>query len=182
MLQETGVIGSSQQCKYCGCNMRISKQDKYVYWICQCRVDGIKCNRGKFSVHQGTFFDNSHLTVQNILWIVWHFVHHLNEKQCREYTSIGQKNKTTVVGWYRKCRQITNSWIRKNPPKLARCFSVRQSKRMSHISQEHQNSEKVGGWEKTHGKTISSGHLVLQRGEVGIVSQKQSTPVVHDKR
>ena len=117
-LQNTGVIAKSQQCKFCGANMKISMQDKHVYWICYRRVDGIKCNRGKFSIRYGTFFDHSNLTVQNILWIVWHFVHHLTELQCKEYTKIGQNNKKTVVNWYRKCRSITNNWIRKNPPIL----------------------------------------------------------------
>ena len=82
------------------------------------RVEGVKCNRGKFSIRQGTFFDNSNLTVQNILWIVWHFVHHLTEKQCKDYTNIGQKNDKTIVKYYGKCRLIAHTWIWKHPLKL----------------------------------------------------------------
>ena len=91
LLHETGVIAKTHQCKYCGGAMHIKKQGNYLYWICQRRVNGVKYNRGKISIRHGTWLDNSNLTVQNILWIVWHFVHHLSEKQCKENTHIGQK-------------------------------------------------------------------------------------------
>ena len=78
----------------------------------------MKCNKGKYSVRNGTFFDKSNLSIQNILWIVWHFVHHLSEKQCKEYTKIGQVTDKTIVKWYKKCRVVTHSWIWKHPPKL----------------------------------------------------------------
>ena len=44
LLQETGVIANCQQCKYCGSIMKISKQEKYLYWICHRRFEGQKCN------------------------------------------------------------------------------------------------------------------------------------------
>ena len=37
------------------------------------------------------------------------------EKQRKEYT---KRNKKTVVQWYGICRDVSNKWIRKNPPKL----------------------------------------------------------------
>ena len=98
-LQESGIIAKSQQCKYCGSMMKILQEDTYLYWICYRRVNGKKCNRGRYSVRKGTFFDHSKLSIPTILWIVWHYVHHLSEKQCREYTNIGQKNKKTIVHW-----------------------------------------------------------------------------------
>ena len=69
-------------------------------------------------MRKGTFFDNSKLSIQQILWIVWHFVHHLSEQQCKHYTNIGPKNNNTVVKWYGECRQFSNAWIWKHPPKL----------------------------------------------------------------
>ena len=117
-LQQTGILAKSQQCKFCGSMMKILQEDKYVYWVCYHRVNGKKCNRGRYSVRKGTFFDHSKLSIQNIMWIVWHYVHNLSEKQCREYTNIGQKNKTTIVQWYGKRRTVANDWIRKNPLKL----------------------------------------------------------------
>ena len=59
LLQEKGVISKTQQCKFCGDQMHIKPQGKYLNWVCQRRVNGVKCNRGKFSIRYGTFFDNT---------------------------------------------------------------------------------------------------------------------------
>ena len=72
-LTEVWLLPSSQQCLLCGNNMRHSKQAKTWYWICTRRVNGKKCNSAKFSVRRGTFFDNSKLSIQSILRIVWNF-------------------------------------------------------------------------------------------------------------
>ena len=98
--------------------MHFHKSGKTLYWICTRRVDGIKCTRGKKSIRDGTFFDKSHLSIQAIMWIVWHFVHKLSENQCKQYTNMGQKSETTVVTWYAKCREVCEKWIWANRPKL----------------------------------------------------------------
>ena len=48
-----------------------------------------------------------------------HFVHHLSEKQCKEYTKIGTKNDKSIINYFSKCRDVANNWISK-PPKLGR--------------------------------------------------------------
>ena len=118
MLQDTGVIAKEQQCKFCGGPMHMHKQVNTWYWICNRRVDGVKCNRGKFAVRDGTFFDNSHLPIGTIVWIVWHFLHQLTENQCKQYTNIGQSNCKTLVNLYAKCREVCGKWIWANKPKL----------------------------------------------------------------
>ena len=118
MLQETGVVAEKQQCKYCGGPMHFHKQSKTWYWICNRRVNGVKCNRGKFAVTDGTMFSKSHLSIADIIWIIWHFLHHLSENQCKQYTNIGQNNCKTVVKWYNKCRNVCGKWIWANKPKL----------------------------------------------------------------
>ena len=117
-LSQAGVIACQQICKFCGGQMHFHKSGKTWYWICTRRVDGIKCNRGKKSICDGTFFDKSHLSIQAIMWIVWHFVHKLSENQCKQYTNMGQKAETTVVAWYAKCREVCEKWIWANKPKL----------------------------------------------------------------
>lgn len=117
-LSETGVIAKHQQCKFCGGPMHFHKSGNTWYWICTRRVEGIKCNRGKFAVRDGTFFGKSHLPIQSIVWIVWHFLHHLSENQCKQYTNMGQKASKTVVNWYAKCREVCEKWIWDNKPKL----------------------------------------------------------------
>ena len=52
--------------------------------------------------------------------IIWHFVHHLDERQCATYTNIGQKSNKTVIKWYKICREVVNEWFwdPQNTPKL----------------------------------------------------------------
>ena len=73
---------------------------------------------GKFAVRDGTFFGNSHLPIDTIVWIVWHFLHQLPENQCKQYTNIGKSNKKTLANWYAKCREVCGAWIWANQPKL----------------------------------------------------------------
>jgi hypothetical protein len=117
-LQGCGIIAAAQQCVYCGGGMRLKKDKTSWFWLCTRRVDGVKCNRGKFSVFDGTFLSKKKLSIQQVLWLIWNFVHHLNEQQCKQYMSIGQNNDKAVVKWYKVCRRICGDCIRKNPPKL----------------------------------------------------------------
>ena len=118
LLQETGVVAAFQQCEFCGGAMHFQKLSNTWYWICTRRFNGEKCNKGKFAVRKGTFFDNSRLSISTIMWIVWHFLHHLSEEQCRQYTNIGQKNCNMLVKYYSKCREVCGTWIWANKPKL----------------------------------------------------------------
>ena len=113
-----GVIATEQQCEFCGGNMKRVKDGKTWYWRCSRRVNGVKCNRGKFGVRSGTFVGDSKLAIQHILWFVWHFVHRLSEAQCKQYMSVGQVTNVTVVNWYRACREVCTTWITKHAPKL----------------------------------------------------------------
>ena len=80
----------------------------------------MKCNRGKKSIRDGTIFDNCNLSTQNMLTINWHFVYHLDEKQCANYTNISQKNNATVIKRYKFCREVVTEWFwdPQNTPKL----------------------------------------------------------------
>ena len=120
LLTEIGVIADSNQCLLCGGQMKKSNYGAHWVWLCNRRVNGVKCNKGKKSVRTGTIFGNSNLSVQEILQVIWHFVHHLSEKQCVEYTKISSKNNTTIVKWYRFCREVCTTWFWNpvNTPKL----------------------------------------------------------------
>ena len=118
LLTSLGVIAVSQQCKFCGGPMRKFKEKIYWYWICTRRVNGVKCNRGKYSIRQGTVLDEGKLSMQNILLIFWNFVHRLTEQQCKDYVGISKKTNHTVVDWYRTCREVCTDWIWDNTPML----------------------------------------------------------------
>ena len=115
-LADLGVIAKSQTCSNCGDKMWrfFDKSKNQTFWICTKSKNGVKCKGGKFSIRKGTFLQNVHLSIQQVLWYIWHFVHKLSVKQCREYMSIGKYNKETVVEAYKSCRAICNDWIREN--------------------------------------------------------------------
>ena len=118
VFQGQGVVALFQPCEFCGGSMRMIKDRNSWYWICSRRVNGVKCNKGKFSIFKGTIFDNTHLSVENVCWFLWHFVHRLTEEQCKQYMGIGQRTKMTVVKWYRKCRDVCEEWMNRHPPQL----------------------------------------------------------------
>ena len=100
--------------------MRKVKEGEHWFWICRRHVNGMKCQHKKKIIRTDTILGNSHLSIQCILQIIWHFVHHLSKKQCTEYTKVSSRNNTTVVEWYGLCRDICTSWFWNlaNTPKL----------------------------------------------------------------
>ena len=74
--------------------MRI-KKDKHWFWICTRRVDGVKCNRGKKSLRDGTIFDGAMLSTQTIVTI-------------------------RTVKWYKFALTVCTEWINdpSNSPKM----------------------------------------------------------------
>ena len=115
-----GILPDVQQCLNCGNKMRHSKQGKTWYWICTRRVNGNKFNNGNFSVRRGTFLDHSKISIQTFLRVMWNFIHHLNEAQCKQYAGISTKTKHTVVELYCDLRSICNHeiWDPAHTPKL----------------------------------------------------------------
>ena len=69
-VQGCGIIAAAQQCVYCGGGMRLKKDKTSWFWLCTRRVDGVKCNRGKFSVFDGTFLFKKKLSIQQLLWLI----------------------------------------------------------------------------------------------------------------
>ena len=119
-LVKWNLISNERPCILCGGQMRKKKDGSHFFWICTGRVKGVKCNKAKKNIRDGTIFENSKLSIQQILTIIWHFVHQLDEKQCANYTNISQKNNTTIVKWYKFCRQVVTDWFwdPMNTPKL----------------------------------------------------------------
>ena len=119
-ITDMGLIAKFHQCDQCGGQMRKVKQGNIWYWLCTRRVNGVKCNKGKFGIRKGTFFDHSKFCIQTILRICWNFVYRLSVSQCKQYAAINTKTDHTVVEFYADCRQVCTSWIwnENNIPKL----------------------------------------------------------------
>ena len=115
-LADLGVIAKSQICSNCGDQMRrwYDKSKQLHFWICTKTKYAKKCKGGKFSVRKGTFLQHSRLSIQTVMWYIWHFVHKLSIKQCQEYMSVGKFNQETICEAYKSCRVICNDWIRNN--------------------------------------------------------------------
>ena len=64
------------------------------------------CRGPMRKIKQGNLFDKSNLTIQCILRIIWNFVHHLNETQCKQFCDISTKTNPTVVEHYADCRKF----------------------------------------------------------------------------
>ena len=137
--------------------MHFHKQSKTWYWMCNRRVNGVKCNRGKFTVTDGTMFSKSHLSIADIIWIIWHFLHLLSEKQCKQSTNIGQNNCKTVVKWYNKCRDVCGKWIWANKPKLGGMETLWRW--TSLISQGFLSIARAEEYEKILGNSGINGYL-----------------------
>jgi hypothetical protein len=81
-LSDIGILANEHVCEFCGGNMRQAKQGNIWYWICYRRVNGVKCNRGKFGVRKGTFQVHTYLSIQNVTRMIWNFVYGLTIEQC----------------------------------------------------------------------------------------------------
>ena len=119
-LADVGIFAKGYRCEFCGFQMRKVKQGNIWYWICTRRVNGVKCNKGKFGVRKGTFFDHTHFSMQTVMRILWNFVYRLTVSQCKQYAAISTKTDHTVVEYYADCRRVCTCWIwdEKNTPKL----------------------------------------------------------------
>ena len=87
----------------CGGNFSLLKDnsasvDKEI-WRCQNR----QC-RKKLSIRTGSFFSQSHLTLDTIVKIIYFWAADYSNKQCH-YLECGVSEKT-IVDWYNFCRDV----------------------------------------------------------------------------
>ena len=100
--------------------MRKDKQGNIWYWICYCRVNGVKCDKGKFGIRKGTFLDHtfhhSKRYKNDLELCLW--TRYID--QCKKFCCIRNKTDHTVVEYYADCRNVCTSWIwdDKHTPKL----------------------------------------------------------------
>ena len=161
-LVQVDLIAENRPCLYCGGNMRRTKDGKHYFWKCTRRVNGIKCNRGKKSIRNGTIFDNSNLSTQTNLTIIWHFVHHLDERQCANYTNISQKCNKTVIKWYKFCREVVTEWFWNpiNTPKLGGFGKIVEMDESYFPANQSLTEDVVlEKMQSLHGKMMKSGFL-----------------------
>ena len=107
-LQRVGVLAMCQICPKCGEHMIQTYNNKHKWhWACNRRKNGVAC-KVNFSMKSGTLFSNSRLTFKFLLLIIWHFVHHLSQKQTKQHMDIG-KNDLTIGVWCYRNRAVCNA-------------------------------------------------------------------------
>ena len=160
-LVQYNLIAADRVCLLCGGMMRKKKDGKHYFWICTRRVNGVKCNKGKKSIRDSNIFDSSNLSTQTILTIIWHFVHHLDERQCANYTNISQKNNTSIVKWYKFCREVVTEWFwdPENTPKLGG-FGKNVEMDESYFQPKYNRGRRLGEDSATSWKMMKNGCLV----------------------
>ena len=158
-LVSVGLMANSRVCIFCGGDMRKKKDGHLWFWIWTRRMNGMKWNRGKKSIKDGTIFDNSKLSIQTILTLIWHYVHQLSEKQCAEYSKVSSKNNTSVIKWYKFCREVCTDWFwdPNNTPKLGGYGKIVEMDESYFAGNPKYN--KVDDLVEKHGKTMTNGFL-----------------------
>lgn len=103
-LMQRGVIYDARRCpdRNCRRNMKLEKSDRLAGYIWRCST----CRKNR-SLLSGSFFENSHLTLQQIVAVVYFWAHDCTNQQIREFCDIGGDH--TVVDYASFMRDIC-SW------------------------------------------------------------------------
>ena len=56
--------------------------------------------------------------MNEVLWLVWHFVHNQTQQNTRLQTDIGGRKKNTVVDWFNFCREVCDFWMQHKSERL----------------------------------------------------------------
>ena len=117
--QEKGVIGDfGGDCKHCGEGKITLKKDSsygregYV-WRCTIKQCGYK-----ISVRAGSWFENSNLTLQQVLKLTYYWVYKTRQDTVRRELKINCEE--TVVDWYNLCQEVCSEVLEKENAKIGR--------------------------------------------------------------
>lgn len=102
-LMNRGVIHAARRCpdRNCRRNMKMEKSDHLAGYIWRCG----SCRKNR-SLLSGSFFENSHLTLQQIVAVIYLWAYDCTNEQIREFTDISDP---TVVDYASFMRDIC-SW------------------------------------------------------------------------
>jgi len=103
-LKDIGLLRSKVQCNTCCRGMKWSVDSTHsegFRWRCQRRVAGVKCNQSA-SIKVGTWFQQSKLTLQEILLILYDTVRREQASWIQSEYCLGPR---TVADWGIFCRE-----------------------------------------------------------------------------
>jgi transposase-like protein len=115
-LAKRRLLANSVQCPHCDvrCNInKYSQNQDQIRWMCP------KCKRYSRTIRHGSFFAQSHMKLDDLLYLMawWscklplHFI--IEELKC---------GKHAAVDWFNFCRDVCCNWVENNPPSIGGHF------------------------------------------------------------
>lgn len=154
-LQEHNLIAKT--CACFGCKTRNMHLMRLV--VTSKSSDGFRwqCRKSTRSLRWGTWFEGSHLTLQEIILVTYYWCHNVQQQHVRR--ALQTKNFEAVIDWYHNCRKICMEIALKNDEKYGgpggivelceNLYSDRRNKR--HGTERHQQWI-IGGIDRRLGK------------------------------
>ena len=114
---EMGLLPRTRPCPTCGNNMSLIKDSKVSdrhRWYCRIKT-GPKKHEHKLSLRTGTFFEKSNMTIEEILQIVYLWVHGHSQQNIQHEVGI---SSSTDVDWASFCREVCEVSVMRNSEKI----------------------------------------------------------------
>lgn len=114
--QELGLVAVSCSCSTLNCQPMVLAPSNCIdgyQWIC---ANKHKKHNFKKSVRKGTWFEGSRLAMEEIVIIVYFWVHEFMQAQVRQELNI--TNSESVVAYFNYCREVAVDVIIKNSVKI----------------------------------------------------------------
>ncbi|KCZ79367.1 hypothetical protein H312_03236, partial [Anncaliia algerae PRA339] len=157
-LQSHGLILSNPYCCNKSMVMRKRSDGKNKRYFFRCNV---KDCRREFSIKKGSFFENSHLELKQMVYIIYYFVRD-NQRQDDLMRNVEIESEHTIVDWKNFCREICASHFLRNPVVLGGINEIVEIDESSIVKRKYERGRLVrtqwvfGGYQPS----IKQGFLV----------------------
>lgn len=143
---DIGLIPAQRSCPTCGANMTLMKDSKVSdghRWYCRSRKSAKK-HEHKLSLRTGTFFEKSNMTLEEIIQIMYMWVHGHSQKQIHHELGTAQH---TDVDWSSFCREVCETTIINSSEKIGGPGIVVEIDESKFAKRKYNVGHRVqGGW------------------------------------
>lgn len=100
-----GLISNMYKCPVCAKGMSlVERNDRSDGFEWVCRVKGANAHHIKRSIRKGSWFEESHLSMMEILIFTWMWVYGANSEMIK--TELNINNDKTITDWKNFCRDV----------------------------------------------------------------------------
>lgn len=142
------LVKNSRFCEGCEINMSLNSKgqstDGYI-WSCK------RCRRAK-SIRQGSFFTGSHLSLEQLLLVIYCWTNDFPQKLIVKEAELGPAANHTVIDWCSFCRDICEQHLTDNPIEIGGLDPVTLLPRTVEIDESKYFHRKYhrGQWREGH--------------------------------